>query len=235
MISIIYLSSILPSIAYASESVPLPPKRPSKMSVSPAYIEELRNRSTLTPKKVNNKGEENPKTELESDIVRITSANLAEILEGNPKSKNKPKQFIPTPSYKPEIFNNIEPAAAPTNTPEKLAKNDNADNQTTLVSFSLHPKQTNLDKNLELFLTKHAITLLRRNKELKMEIQAYATEIQGQPHSDVRISLARALEVRRFLISNNINPSRLKLSPEGKDNNSENSDRIDLLFIKKQK
>ena len=187
-----------------------------KTKVSPDYIKELKIREKQKSSKVSNSNN------LESNLVNISTEDLVGILDDKPPMR---RHHIPTPKHKPKNFNNLEPSAS-----NSSNKTDSL--ETTLVSFTIKPEQIGLDKNLEFFLKKHAINLFNRDKNLKMKILAYATEIEGQPHSDVRISLARALEVRSFLIKNNIPPSRIKLSPEGKGKINENGDRIDLIFIK---
>lgn len=140
---------------------------------------------------------------------------------------------IPIPKHKPvqdaaDELNNIETSAG-----TDIQNDDNyeGDENTTLVSFALKPEQIKLDPNLEMFLQEHALKLFHENKNMRMEIQAYATSVEGEQHSDVRISLARALEVRSFLIKNKIQASRLKLNPMGTDKSNATDNRIDLLFI----
>ena len=98
-------------------------------------------------------------------------------------------------------------------------------------SFALNPAQLHLDSNIESFLKDHAIGLLNNNKNLRMGIHAYATPIDNKDFSDIRLSLARALEVRSFLIQHGTDPSRLKLTPMGADEKNNSDDRIDLLLI----
>ncbi len=214
----------LANISSAQEDVPIPPKRPDILNVSPAYIEELRNRGKKTQDKPDNLLPLPPPvvdsaptySEAETQIVDITqSIDLINLLDPSNAS-------IPLPAHKPS-FNNIEPASGD--------NNEIDENETTLISFVLKPEQIALDKNLEYFLKTHAIKSFNENSKLKMNIYAYATPIAGEPHSDVRISLARALKVRSFLINNDIAPNRLKLSPVGSDENNSNIDRIDLIFI----
>ena len=66
---------------------------------------------------------------------------------------------------------------------------------------------------------------------MSMQIHAYATPVDNTEYSDVRLSLARALEVRSFLIKHDVDPTRLKLSPLGADDKNNSDDRIDLVFI----
>ena len=105
------------------------------------------------------------------------------------------------------------------------------DNETALVSFTLEPEQVSLDPAMKGFLLEHAVKMFKDDSGLRMEIHAYASAEEGQIYSDVRRSLARALEVRSFLLEQNIDPSRLKLTPFGQDSGDTINNRIDLLFI----
>ncbi len=213
---------------WAKENIPIPPKRPSVLNVSPAYINELKNRG----RKVNNNNvdvkENNDLLPIPDDIIENNSDNITKINEEINKTQTSkkdkyPSDVIPIPKRKP-IF-----------TKETVNITDNENrllgNETTLVSFTLKPKQIELNKDLKSFLKTKAIDLFNQNKNLKMEIKAYASKIEGQPYSDVKISLARALKVRSFLIGNNVDPNRIKLSSKGSNVNSNNKDRIDLIFI----
>ncbi len=104
-------------------------------------------------------------------------------------------------------------------------------NEKALVSFTLDSKQILLDPNLKTFLLDHALKQFKSDPDLRLEIHAYASTESGQEFSDVRRSLARALEVRSFLLEQNIDPSRLKITPMGQDSDNTTDDRIDLLFI----
>lgn len=68
----------------------------------------------------------------------------------------------------------------------------------TIVSFALQPEQIKIDPAIEAFLRDHALDMFQKDKRLKMEIQSYATVVERDEHSPMRISLARALEIRRF-------------------------------------
>lgn len=218
LVSLITLSNLIsPLAAIAEETIPIPPRRPDVLSVSPAYIEELRNRENhldvYSPPSNDTFINEN----LEREITKIDRTELFRILEPS----NALAAFAPTPAHKPSL-NTIEPASQE-DSPE-----------TTLVSFTLKPKQITLDKNLHYFLEKHALRILNEDKNLEIHIHAYATPIPGEAYSDVRLSLARALEVRSFLIDKNIKASRLKLTPVGHDKDDGSNDRIDLVFIAKE-
>ena len=135
---------------------------------------------------------------------------------------------IPIPAHKPVL----KTASTQTDEMKFAALETQAGDAESLVSFMMQSDQIRLDDNIKSFLRDHALNMFNENSVLKLEIQSYAKGVEGQSHSDVRVSLARALEVRSFLINNNISPSRLKISPMGKDKMTDTHDRIDLVFLK---
>lgn|GEM_PF-2349612 len=114
---------------------------------------------------------------------------------------------------------------------QPIVDSSQRDSEKALVSFTLDPDQVSLDPNLKNFLSEHAVKQFKDDPNLRLEIQAYASTEDEQAYSDVRRSLARALEVRSFLLEQNIDPSRLKITPMGQDVDNVTDDRIDLLFI----
>lgn len=104
--------------------------------------------------------------------------------------------------------------------------------QTTLISFALPSKEIQLDPQIKSFLEGHALPLLGKDEGMTLEINAYAKPVQGEEDSAMRVSLARALEVRRFLMDHNISPSRLKLNHADMGGNAPQDDRIDLVLVR---
>lgn len=213
-IFLVFLISIFPHMAMAEETIPTPTKRPPILNVSPAYIEELRNRGK--PQQINEIDTDFGDKQ-ETEMINITEAKtLVDILD-NTNNIIKPEIFVPRPAHKP-LFPNIETSLG--------------EDKTTLMSFFLKTEQIELDESLQDFLKTQAIKLFNENTNFEIEIHTYSTPIEGEPHSGDRISLARAFKVRSFLIKNGISPHRLKLRPMGIYKINNNSDRMDLLFIK---
>ena len=131
------------------------------------------------------------------------------------------RAVIPVPAHKP-------------NSNTSIGNQENTDlgsDERALISFAMRPDQIDLDAALEQFLKDHAINMFRTHPDLRMEIHAYATTEDNQAGSDVRRSLARALEVRSFLLKQDIEPWRLKLTAMGQDEQNKADNRIDLLFV----
>lgn len=269
---ILIFSALSPAIAHAQEEefIPIPPRRPDVMNVSPEYIRELMKQKQNTSKAQNNTTplpvEEyyNPDTPPavfdslinmprqtaqnttpqtltnDGDLIELDGVDILNVLESGSLALNSP----PIPPNKPvpnspEILNTVQ------NT--HLIDNDSLDAvsermnaflpaaggvEQSVVSFMLEDEQIYLSENLKIFLNEYALKMFNENSNLVMDIQAYAPLLDGQEYSDVRVSLARALEVRSYLLAHNISPSRLKISPMGRDKISDVHNRIDLVFLK---
>lgn len=187
---------------------------PQKQSLD---MEELIERDIM--REINDENQEK-QTALETtlnDIEPATSDLIEELI-------------IPIPNVKPST-QEIQAA-----TLGKETKNQDTlgNNETAIISFMLKHGQIKLDDALKLFLSDHALKIFKENKDVILDIQAYSAGEDGYEDSDIRISLARALEVRKYLIEKDIHPSRLKLSALGRDKNGKNSNRIDLVFAEEK-
>ena len=218
-------SLVIPFIPSYADTVPIPPRRPDVMNVSPSYIEQLMERSnsgsdvieadelnTIPPSSAN---DEDFVFDDEDDLGILEDIDTESLLSAI--SPDVVEELVPIPLRKPIT--------------EASRTSKNASREKALISFVLKPDQIDLDPTLKQFLMNHAVGMFRNDPGLKMEIQAYATPEDDQAFSDVRRSLARALEVRSFLLSQNIEPTRLKLTPMGQDENNKSDNRIDLLFV----
>ena len=230
--SFVFFGLTTAGVASDNSSIPVPPKRPDILNVSPAYIKQLTNRNTNDDNDFNNIDPASgsgmgamppaitPPENLSLDnhsIKRINANELVEILEdvtNSKTAKSTQRGHIPVPSRKPK----------------NISENIPQDTAETLISFSLQPEQMHLDDVIKDFLSNKAINLFEENQGVKLDIQAYAEMEDNKPNSDTRISLARALQVRQFLMQKGISPSRLKLSAMGQDSETNSHNRIDLIF-----
>lgn len=246
---LLLITLIFSGQAWAEEGdIPIPPRRPDIVNVSPAYVEYLKNRA-LYPEKSNKRTEQPspqamassaeandveaggiesppptfPQHDIKRDasnIIDIERSEILDLIEGKHKrvrqNNENADKYIPIPDQKPTFHDEEQ---------------SDIEAETTLISFAVPPAQIYLEQDVKDFLQDYALPLMRKKQSVRMEIHAYATPIDNQEYSDVRVSLARALEVRTFLINNNISASRLKLTPIGSDKSNNSDDRIDILFI----
>ncbi|MGH1376857.1 MAG: OmpA family protein [Alphaproteobacteria bacterium] len=226
------------SIAHSEDAPPpTPEKRPDILHVSPAYIEELKALHNIEspPSVADIQPTAQTQEPVKKDETVVYGSGSSEVTDVSSKdimniiNNNKAAPSTPNPMRKPgSTVAKIEPSAPQKEFPKESSP------EKALVSFSIPAKQVKLDESLQNFLQTYALKLFNDNPDLNMEIHAYATPVEGEKHSDVRISLARALEVRSFLIDKKIAPSRLKLQPNGQDKSNSNDDRIDIIFIAPQ-
>lgn len=249
----------VPCLVLASSStvktVPIPPKRPNVLNASPAYIKTLIDRNNNRPTKDYKSGgfphvQEMGSQDLLVALIDIEPSvgNVKDIEDFSdnprpvrmvdiipPQTKKKKHSPPPLPPASPSS-RLLSPAKASLSTesvrpvfiPEAVEEKES---EKALVSFTLEPNQLSLDPALKDFLLEHAVEMFKNDPDLRLEIHAYAGRQNDQAYSDVRRSLARALEVRSFLLEQNIDPSRLKLTPLGQDAEEVSDNRIDLLFI----
>lgn len=76
---------------------------------------------------------------------------------------------------------------------------------------------------------------LTENQSLRLQLRAYATGEDGGKTSARRISLARALAVRSYLMDNGIGPTRVDVRALGMETNQKPLDRVELVFIGAQR
>ncbi len=232
----------------SAETIPIPPKRPAVMSVSQAYIDSLMQRDTVPATEDDQSAEIlndiSPSAPAgEGDFIFDDEGGFSEIEDINAQELllSIENSLIEDTEIEVESNDSIidEFVPIPIHKPLKLASLANpyskkANDEKALISFMLEPDQIDLDNSLKEFLVDYAIGMFRSNQDLMMEIYAYATPEDNKDYSDVRRSLARALEVRRFLLGHNIQASRLKIIPVGLDDKNKTDDRIDLLFVSHQ-
>jgi len=246
----------------AVNSVPIPPHRPKILDVSPAYIEQLMNQQEPglylpephisepqetqypadTPELPSEKDDTNPHSEgvyedvqpaagINSFIPPIPPAKPNEIpnISGIPLNDSLQNDLINATTQ--DILNIVDKDAIQKQKADE-EESDTENNDPTLISFSMPPRDIILGEDVRSFLSNHVIPLFQNNDSFILEINAYATPIEGENYSEIRISMARALEIRKFLMNNRIPASRLKLKHMGSDQNLLADDRIDLILIK---
>jgi len=249
-LTLLVLGFLAPISALADvEIIPIPPRRPDVLNVSPAYIKQLISENEPAASQEDDSDfsvdqsldEEfhfdedladeplNSDKDIESDVSLVLfdeedQENAIEDVDGDMVLAALQEELysdelaldnVPIPQKKPTIA-----------TVESRKEQDGR----ALISFALSPEQIDLDPMLEEFLSEYAIDMFRNDPKLKMEIFAYATPEDNKDFSDVRRALARALEVRRYLLSQNIEASRLKINAVGQDESNKTNNRIDLIF-----
>ncbi len=163
------------------------------------------------------------KQDVPEEIQKNRQQNSSEPIKAtvNNNSTDLTEKPRPVPSKKP---------ASVTITESKAGARQGA--ETSLISFAMLPLQVELDDNLNSFLKDYAMKKFKQEPKATMLIQSYASSKEDDKYQEVRISLARALEIRQFLMDNGISPKQIEIQAMTDKDNSENADRIDILFKK---
>ena len=192
--SLLLLTLIFSGQTWAEEGdIPIPPRRPDIVNVSPAYVEYLKQRA-LHPEESNERTEQPSPQTIEtsaeganidtpsppdidydaSNIIDIERSEILDLIEGNHKNVMQNNENvdidIPVPNRKP-VFHNEEQS--------------DIEAETTLISFAVPPAQIYLEQDVKDFLQDYALPLMRKKQSVRMEIHAYATPIDNQEYSDV--------------------------------------------------
>ena len=72
---------------------------------------------------------------------------------------------------------------------------------------------------------------LTESPELRLQLRAYAEGLDGSNSSAKRLSLARALSIRSYLMDNNIQATRIDVRALGSSSDRSPIDRVDVIFF----
>lgn len=191
---------------------PIPPCRPAVLD-KPTIILEGRRDTGVTPPaktKVAVKPVGKPqKPKISKTVPTKIEANdlvetTAEDILASIEGKKRPKKAEKTPLGKP-----LPP-----------------------VSMNYAPGETVLTLNMKKELLNVSIPAYRENPKARLEIRAYSSVGELGETGARRISLARALEMRDFLIASGIDPSRIDVRPLGNAGASGEADKVEIVPAK---
>ncbi len=117
---------------------------------------------------------------------------------------------------------NIEPA---TGAPQGML-----DNQYS-ISIPYTPDQVSIDSDLQRQIMQKIMPMLSDNKKGRLQIQAFASDGDNNSHTSRQRSLARALAVREYLMSQGIDPARMDIRAMGKPAQDQKPDRVDFVLL----
>ncbi|MCE7886120.1 MAG: hypothetical protein DYH13_01255 [Alphaproteobacteria bacterium PRO2] len=162
-----------------------------------------------------------------------------------PKSTVKKKSQIATPKA-PAKKAPIRPVGKATLAEGQLVKPDARDILASIegvkppqgdgkgkVSLSYLPGETTLTVNMKNILLTNSLPALRKQKNSRIEIHAYAVPGKAGTVAAKRVSLARALETRDFLIAAGVDAARINIMPLGDAGENAGADRVDVLVTGK--
>lgn len=100
-----------------------------------------------------------------------------------------------------------------------------------IVSFIFAPGVEKLTDHAVNILAVKILPELSANPDLRIQIHGFATSADNGQTSARRISLARALSVRAYLMDSGVDPNRLDIRALGDETETTPIDRVDILFF----
>lgn len=103
------------------------------------------------------------------------------------------------------------------------------------VSLSYLPGETGLTVNMKNILLTDCLPAIRKQKNSRIEIHAYAVPGGAGTVAAKRVALARALETRDFLAAAGVDAARINIMPLGDTGINAGADRVDVLVVRKSR
>lgn len=193
----------------AQKPPPLPPKRPSVAHASREFIETVRSqkkepehiivtepapaikRATRTPQK---KKQTNP------EIIDITERDPLGQQLVDPSAIDILEQLDPEEAQRARNFESSTRDIPPP--PPFVIRYDG-------------PDGTEIPASVITQIQEQVLPVLKDDTQLRVEIRAFASSINGDEIQARRTSLARALAIRTYLTQNDIDPTRIDIRPLG--------------------
>lgn len=132
------------------------------------------------------------------------------------EKKEVPKEFV-EPKINPDI-----------KLPELTTQKDGSRKMVIIYDDELSATLTDDQKYI---LDMTAVKTLRNNPYERLLIEAYASSRSNELASDRRLSLSRALDIRQYILENNIESSRVDVRALGSKTNAYPVDRVEFYLI----
>lgn len=91
--------------------------------------------------------------------------------------------------------------------------------------------QDSLEGQEQMSILNNALTRLKSDRSLNLEIRSFASNADNTENSDRRVALARGIALRSYLVRGGINATRISLKSSGSNENDVNKDYVDLVFL----
>ena len=135
-----------------------------------------------------------------------------------------PAMNAKTLSEKPARKNPVVTAATP-----PVKKNEKL--TASMLSIEYKPGVTDVQKDHKEIIEAEILPKLRQDKNSRLQILAYASASEEGQSSARRLSLARSMELRAYILEQDIRPSRIDIRALGDKTQEKPVDRVDLRFI----
>lgn len=115
--------------------------------------------------------------------------------------------------------------------PEVAETTETVDNTAMSLSLMFDGNESDVTQDMKQQLDA-ILQRLKGNKSMRVQLHAFATGQDGNPSSARRISLARALSVREYLVDQGgLRPTRMDVRALGDQTQQQPVDRIDFVFV----
>ena len=219
-------------------AVPVAPPAPTVTATpAPAASGLLRERTAVVPKAAAPKAAAPkaaaPKAVASTPVTPKAAAPKAAPAPVTPKAA-APKAAAPVPetAKAPQAAPAAKPKAPATKTaalPPAKAPDKPVRGKT--LRFEFAGNSAELPGNATSELKTLAERLLRAD-DLRVEVKAYASAVEGGPSAARRLSLSRALAVRAFLIGQGVRSTRIDVRALGNRSQGGPPERVDLVVVK---
>ena len=98
------------------------------------------------------------------------------------------------------------------------------------LTLRFNGSESDLDPNRKQSLDT-IVEHMNTNDSLRLQLRSYAASADGSQSSARRISLARAIEIRKYIMDKGIRPTRIDVRALGDKTDQTPIDRIDMVFV----
>jgi outer membrane protein OmpA-like peptidoglycan-associated protein len=102
--------------------------------------------------------------------------------------------------------------------------------ESSMVSIEFKPNLSDLNADQKSILDSDVLPRLKKEKNLRLQIQAFASSTKDGKSTARRLSLSRALSLRSYLLEKGFTPDRMDIRALGDNTLEKPMDRVDLVF-----
>ncbi len=210
----------MPHIRRIAKTPPLPPHRPKTLHASESFIRQARaqyGQASARPSLIEDVPSDDP---LEAQLSSLNAQDI--LIQITDESLEK----IPTVL---DISQKL-PENKPTEDVSLNALDLKKENENAYISLAYQPGIATLTAEIRASLKAQLIEHLKRDPSLRVEIRSFASSQEIGQSAARRISLARALDIRSFLIEHEIISQRIDIRPLGSKTTTTPLERSDIFL-----
>lgn len=229
--------------------------KPAKIKIEPPSFKKLPLAKVIVPslkpvQKIEVPSVQNHTVSTKKEVFKKTPQGIVKGPKIMPSNKKKVVEveeiFKAVDLPKPKIIKSMEILTAP-KIPELKTVDDIVDEPSLISNLPALELQSDGSHKVVVIYegvqsklsTKHIALLkgriipqLKKDRDVRLLIQAYASVEADISSSDRRIALSRALEIRKYLLENNISSNRIDVRSLGSQTDVQPLDRVEFYLIK---